>query len=108
MLFRSETGKELIRIIHEELLKSAELTGIWEKKLREIEDQSYNASTFIDELKEMVSDIVSTVKNDITDRRHPLKEGDPCPLCGRGVLIKGNKAFGCSQWKEGCEFRQTF
>ncbi|EGJ72579.1 DNA topoisomerase III [Bacteroides coprosuis DSM 18011] len=107
-LVPTETGKELIRIIHEELLKSAELTGIWEKKLREIEDQSYNASTFIDELKEMVSDIVSTVKNDITDRRHPLKEGDPCPLCGRGVLIKGNKAFGCSQWKEGCEFRQTF
>lgn len=107
-LVPTETGKELIRIIHEELLKSAELTGIWEKKLREIEDQSYNASTFIDELKEMVSDIVSTVKNDITNRRHPLKEGDPCPLCGRGVLIKGNKAFGCSQWKEGCEFRQTF
>ena len=107
-LVPTETGKELIRIIHEELLKSAELTGIWEKKLREIEDQSYNASTFIDELKEMVSDIVSTVKNDITDRRHPLKEGDPCPLCGRGVLIKGNKAFGCSQWKEGCEFRQAF
>lgn len=107
-LVPTQTGKDLIRIIHEELLKSAELTGIWEKKLREIEDQTYNASLFIEELKTMVTDIVLSVKKDITDRRNPLKEGDVCPLCGRGTLIKGNKAYGCSQWQEGCEFRQCF
>ena len=50
-LIATSTGIELIGLIHEELLKSAELTGIWEKKLREIERRSYNASTFLDELQ---------------------------------------------------------
>lgn len=106
-LVPTQLGKDLIRIIHEDLLKSAELTGIWEKKLREIERKSYDAAQFIEELKEMVVDIVTTVKNDYTDRKNPLKEGDPCPLCGRGVLIRGNTAYGCSQWREGCEYRQA-
>ena len=52
---------ELIQIIHEELLKSAELTGIWEKKLREIEKRTYNAGQFLEELKQMVSEIVMSV-----------------------------------------------
>ena len=107
-LVPTQTGRDLIRIIHEEILKSVELTGMWEKKLREIENQTYSASHFIEELKEMVSEIVQSVKNDYTDRRQVLKEGDPCPMCGRGVLIKGNTAFGCSRWKEGCEFRGPF
>lgn len=104
-LVPTQTGKDLIRIIHEEILKSVELTGMWEKKLREIENQTYNAAHFIEELKDMVSEIVQSVKNDYTDRRQVLKEGDPCPMCGRGVLIRGNTAFGCSRWKEDCTFR---
>ncbi len=57
------TGCRLISLIQEELLKSAELTGIWEKKLREIERNQYDARRFIDELKQMVTHIVQTVRN---------------------------------------------
>ncbi len=62
------TGIELIGLIHEELLKSAELTGIWEKKLRQIERHEYDAKTFIEELKQMVNDIVLAVMRDSSNR----------------------------------------
>ena len=136
-LIATPTGIELIGLIHEELLKSAELTGIWEKKLREIERRSYNASTFLDELKQMVSEIVHSVLSDNTNRRvtvtleEPAKKrtstkkskvekpkepqkiddsmlGKACPLCGKGIVIKGKTAYGCSDWKNGCTFRQNF
>ena len=68
-LVATPTGVELIGIIHEELLKSAELTGIWEKKLREIEKKQYDAQTFIAELKQMVTDIINTVRNDHSNRQ---------------------------------------
>ena len=68
-LIATSTGVELIGLIHEELLKSAELTGIWEKKLREIERKSYDASTFLDELKQMVAEVVHSVLSDNTNRR---------------------------------------
>jgi len=67
----TETGKELISLIHEELLKSAELTGIWEKKLRQIERHEYDAATFIAELKQMVTEIVLKVMSDSSNRRVP-------------------------------------
>ena len=67
-LIATPTGVELIGIIHEELLKSAELTGLWEKKLREIEKHQYDAPTFIAELKQMVTDIINTVRNDHSNR----------------------------------------
>ncbi len=63
------TGIELIELIHEELLKSAELTGIWEKKLREIEQHKYDAAQFVTELKQMVTELVREVMNDNTNRR---------------------------------------
>ena len=63
------TGIELIGLIHEDLLKSAELTGIWEKKLREIEQHRYEARQFLDELKQMVTEIVTTVMMDNSNRR---------------------------------------
>jgi DNA topoisomerase-3 len=68
-LVATPTGVELIGIIHEELLKSAELTGIWEKKLREIERRQYDAQTFIAELKQMVTDIINQVRNDHSNRQ---------------------------------------
>ena len=159
-LIATPTGVELIGLIHEELLKSAELTGIWEKKLREIERKSYDAGTFLTELKQMVTDIVYSVLRDNTNRRvavaeepvpvstrkastrkketapadkndaspkpkttrrrkaadvppPPLPEGDAmlgraCPLCGKGIIIKGKTAYGCSEWKNGCTFRKNF
>ena len=67
-LVATPTGIELIDLIHEELLKSAELTGIWEKKLRDIEHQKYDAHQFIDELKVQVTEIVRQVMGDSTNR----------------------------------------
>ena len=120
---------ELIGLIKEELLKSAELTGIWEKKLREIERREYSAPQFIEELKQMVDGIVKQVLSDNENRRvslaHPttakeeapaekkprkkvVREGSTCPECGQGKVIKGNTAYGCSRWKEGCTFRKPF
>ena len=68
-LVATPTGIELIDLIHEDLLKSCELTGIWEKKLRDIEAQKYDALQFIDELKQQVTDIVGEVMSDPTNRR---------------------------------------
>lgn len=146
-LYATPTGVELIQIIHEDLLKSAELTGIWEKKLREIEKKKYEARTFLDELKTMVNQIVTSVLSDNSNRRislteEPVKEkkkatkretkttpkavskakgnkkqteqqpidlaGQTCPLCGKGTIIRGRTAYGCSEWKNGCSFRQAF
>ena len=128
-LSATPTGVELIGLIKEELLKSAELTGIWEKKLREIERREYSAPQFIEELKQMVDGIVKQVLADNENRRvslaHPttakeeapaekkprkkvVREGSTCPECGKGKVIKGNTAYGCSRWKEGCTFRKPF
>ena len=62
------TGIELIDLIHEDLLKSCELTGIWEKKLRDIEAKKYDAQQFINELKQQVTDIVNEVMSDPSNR----------------------------------------
>lgn len=75
-LIATPTGVELIQLIHEELLKSAELTGIWEKKLREIERRSYDAATFLTELKQMVTEIVYSVLRDNTNRRVTIMSED--------------------------------
>ena len=71
-LFATPTGVELIDIIQEELLKSAQLTGIWEKKLREIEKKNYQAKQFLDELKQMVEQIVNSVRRDTVNRRKQI------------------------------------
>lgn len=68
-LVATPTGIELIDLIREELLKSCELTGIWEKKLRDIEHQKYDAAQFIQELKQQVADIVNDVMSDPSNRR---------------------------------------
>ena len=68
-LIATPTGIELIELIREELLKSCELTGIWEKKLRDIEHQKYDAQQFIEELKAQVSEIVQEVMSDTSNRR---------------------------------------
>ena len=96
------TGIELIGLIHEDLLKSAELTGIWEKKLREIEQHKYEAQQFVDELKQMVTEIVTDVMNP------DAIIGKPCPQCGKGHIIKGKTAYGCSEWRNGCGWRKAF
>lgn len=151
------TGVALIGLIQEELLKSAELTGLWENKLRQIERRTYSAQQFVAELKQMVSELVHTVLCDNTNRRlqqapppsensspekasssgkSPAKQGtsseksatssseestgegkskrkiiragSKCPECGEGKVLKGHTAYGCSRWKEGCNWRKPF
>ncbi len=153
-LVATPTGIQLIDTIHEKLLTSVELTGMWEKKLRDIEHHKYDAATFVNELKEQVSRIVTDVLHDNSgrsiasgdnpskpvpkqptssagqqsetqkprkragsaavvsvkaqveaDRTAVPQEGDTCPVCHQGFVIKGNAAYGCSRWKEGCNFR---
>ena len=118
-LIATQTGIELIKTIQEDLLKSAELTGLWEKKLRQVERGEYEARAFIDELKEMVRTIVHNVKCDNRTVEEIMRQsapappadpvvGTPCPLCGKGKFIKGRTAYGCSEWKNGCTYRRAF
>ena len=142
-LVATPTGIELIDMIHEKLLTSCELTGIWEKKLRDIEHKKYDASLFISELKEQIANIVKDVLSDNSNRRvtilsdedvkkktkkkatskkatnKPIKKAKPlvpsdeligkaCPVCGKGHIIKGKTAYGCSCWKDGCKFVLPF
>ena len=128
-LVPTQMGIDLIATIQFDLLKSAELTGQWEKKLRDIEKGTFAASQFIDELKQMVGSVVSEVmkQNPIrrivevtpqkqepekpkrkSSKKAEIKEGAPCPKCGKGVIIKGRTAYGCSLWREGCDWRKPF
>ena len=155
-LVATATGIELIDLIKEELLKSCELTGIWEKKLRDIERKTSDPAQFIEELKAQINAIVHDVLADNSSRRvtilteEDLKKkkstkpkskkpaqqqqttvqqqtaqqqpqaaseqqqspqivvGAPCPVCGKGTIIKGKTAYGCSRWREGCNFRHPF
>ena len=144
----TQMGVDLIATIQFDLLKSAELTGQWEKKLRDIEKGTFAVSQFIDELKQMVGNVVievmkenpthrlvGTQSNNVSANNQPIasadqntaskkqptasskrkspkkptiKEGAPCPKCGKGVIIKGRTAYGCSLWREGCDWRQPF
>ena len=96
----TEVGIDLIHTIISPLLKSAELTGLWEKKLREIERGEYAAQDFLTELKEMTSGVVKDVKTN--------KAGMLCPVCRQGYIIRGNTRYGCSRWKEGCSYAEPF
>ena len=96
----TELGINLIHTIISPLLKSAELTGIWEKKLRAIERGDYTAQLFLDELKQMTTQVVREVKAD--------KSGMRCPVCGRGIIIRGKTRYGCSRWREGCAYAEAF
>ncbi len=96
----TETGIRLVKTILSPILTSAELTGLWEKKLREIERGDYTAQQFLDELKQMTRDVVYEVKTD--------KAGMQCPVCRRGQVIRGRTRYGCSRWREGCTYAEPF
>ena len=96
----TQVGIDLIHTIISPLLKSAELTGLWEKKLREIERGEYQAQDFLTELKEMTSSVVKDVKTN--------KAGMLCPVCRQGLIIRGNTRYGCSRWREGCTYAEPF
>lgn len=135
----TQAGLDLIDTINEPLIKSAQLTGIWENKLRRIERGDYSAREFIDELKAMISEIVGNVMRDNSQRRILVADGPAdgkkdakeqdapaekaprkrapaiksleaiaCPECGKGHILKGRAAYGCSRYAEGCGLRLGF
>ncbi|MDC9724121.1 MAG: DNA topoisomerase 3 [Urechidicola sp.] len=123
-LLPTDTGIRLIATIKNELLKSAELTGRWEKRLKEIERGEFNAGTFIKNMKKMVDELVyevrmEKVKANITHTAKAVKPkkvvknsngitSEKCPKCKEGYLLKGSSAYGCSAYKSGCDFTLPF
>ncbi len=123
-LLPTDTGIQLIATIKNELLKSAELTGRWEKRLKEIERGEFNAGTFIKNMKKMVDELVYEVrmekkKANISHTATPIKTKiksktsnditvEKCPKCNNGSILKGSSAYGCSKYKEGCNFKLSF
>ena len=129
----TQTGIDLILIIDNELLKSAELTGRWEKRLKEIERGAFNAGTFINNMKKMVDELVVEVRSNTSKKRisalapkvqasvkstvQKVKSsasskkkvfGKTCPKCKKGTLLKGSTAFGCSEYKNNCTLKIPF
>ena len=136
-LIPTEIGVQLIDTIQDDLLKSAELTGQWEKKLREIEAGEHSAKQFVNDMKQMLVKLTGQVKQESgkprirshvdksterkpasrkqSARKSPASKAKAtaihellCPKCRLGKLLKGKAAFGCTQWKEGCTFRLPF
>lgn len=125
-LLPTATGMELIDTIQNDLLKSAELTGQWEKKLRMIEEGTYQVDDFMEELKVMVNEIIHFVKHSSSKtitieqaeepkeeekekkKRTPKAPSEPvvlkCPKCGNGEVVKGKTAWGCSLYRKSCDF----
>jgi len=115
----TETGIQLINTIKNELLKSAELTGLWEKQLKQIEKGNFKAAVFINNMKKMVDQLVFEVRTEknqvkisaITEsikNKPTIQKGliaETCPKCKKGQIIKGKNAYGCSLFKTGCTFR---
>ncbi len=124
-LIPTSIGIKLIATIKNELLKSAELTGSWEKRLKEIEKGEFNAGTFIKNMKKMVDDLVYEVRSEkvkanishtTTQKVSVLKKSnvskginaERCPNCKQGYILKGSSAYGCSAYKNGCDFKLPF
>ncbi len=130
-LHATVTGVQLIGTISNDMLKSAELTGLWEKKLRQIEKGEVTSKDFMQELKAMVKDVVETVKRSQSKKIEIVKDPEEekalkepqkrsrkvdydnknpitCPKCKSAKIIRGKKAYGCSGWKDGCKFVVPF
>ncbi len=124
-LIPTTTGIQLIETIQNDLLKSAELTGSWEKQLKDIEKGSFGAGTFIKNMKRMVDQLVYEVRSEskaanishtiTTQKTTPKKvikknsiSDQQCPKCKKGMLLKGSSAYGCSFYSNGCDFKLPF
>ncbi|WP_055437139.1 type IA DNA topoisomerase [Lacinutrix algicola] len=117
------TGIQLIDTITNELLKSAELTGKWEKQLKDIEKGTFSAGSFIKQMKQMVDRLVYEVRSETkkanissvnnktatTTKKKTVKKtsriaSEKCPKCKNGSVLKGKSAYGCSEYKKTCDF----
>ncbi len=123
----TETGVKLIDTIQNELLKSAELTGTWEKQLKDIEKGTFSAGRFINQMKQMVDRLVyevrsETVKANISSVTPKLSttttkkttkptntiSSQKCPKCHTNTIAKGKTAYGCLNYGKGCDFVLPF
>ncbi len=120
------TGIQLIDTIQNKLLKSAELTGSWEKQIKDIEKGEFNAGTFIKSMKRMVDQLVYEVRSETkranishataTEKTAVKKKtkstnsisSETCPKCKKGKILKGKSAYGCSGYSGGCDFVLPF
>ncbi|AWG22976.1 DNA topoisomerase III [Flavobacterium faecale] len=120
------TGIQLIDTIQSDLIKSAELTGSWEKQLKDIEKGTYSAAAFIKNMKQMVDALVYEVRSEsvranISHAGTVQKEkavvekkkaagitAETCPKCKKNTLIKGKSAYGCGNYSSGCDFVLPF
>jgi len=120
------TGIQLIDTIQNDMVKSAELTGSWEKQLKDIEKGTFTAAAFINNMKRMVDALVYEVRSE-TKRANishagtaekqlaPIKKkktsgipAEVCPKCKKATLLKGKSAYGCADYKAGCDFVLPF
>ncbi|MFD2541428.1 DNA topoisomerase 3 [Lacinutrix gracilariae] len=124
------TGIQLIETIQNEMLKSAELTGKWEKQLKDIEKGTCSAGTFIKQMKQMVDRLVYEVRSETKKANISAVNNKPagakkktskkassastgitsekCPKCKSGNIIKGKTAYGCANYANGCKFVLPF
>ncbi|WP_304144287.1 type IA DNA topoisomerase [Mesoflavibacter zeaxanthinifaciens] len=122
------TGIQLIDLIQNELLKSAELTGLWEKQLKDIEKGEYSAVAFINNMKKMVDHLVYEVRTEKVQAKLSYTNNKPansskssskktskkvivgksCPKCKKGQLLKGKSAYGCTLYGKDCDFVLPF
>jgi DNA topoisomerase-3 len=121
LLVPTSTGVQLIDTIQNKMLTSAELTGTWEKQLKEIEQGTYKAASFIKNMKQMVDALVyevrmeerANISHTTATKKKPAKKSsgittEKCPKCKQGNILKGKAAYGCSQFAAGCNLRLPF
>jgi len=94
----TDMGRCLIALIQDPLLKSPEMTGEWEEKLKQIERSELNPDEFMNGIGGYIRSMIQNSSTELNTARW-----GSCPLCGKEV-IKGKQAYGCSHWKEGCVF----
>ncbi len=122
----TETGIQLIDTIQNNLLKSAELTGRWEKQLKDIEKGDFSAGAFIKNMKRMVDALVyevrsetrrANISHEANTQKNKVKSqtkkkddisSENCPKCKQGKVLKGKSAYGCSNYKSGCNLKLPF
>ncbi len=129
-LVSNPAGRDLMDVIHAKMLRSPELTGLWEKKLRDIEHGRFSLENFMDELQAQLVSIIKEVQADTSDKKissqseptpktassrksssgssaKKVKVGNLCPVCGKGYVRKGPYGLFCSEYKNsGCKFKQ--
>ncbi|MFM2376781.1 MAG: topoisomerase [Bacteroidota bacterium] len=117
-LIPTERGIALIGLVHDKPIASPELTGEWEMRLNKMAKGEYPSGKFMDEVKRYTHEVVSFLGRKPSPKPTGTAvhlQGSPampdyelaeftCPKCKEGKILKGKQAFGCSRYREGCNF----